>query len=217
MDAYNKLRPFTGIDACECASVEGVFLVDLLTDNPLHCDSCRREVDPERLKLTTEETEAVARWLSTADALYRLWLDSGEYEEYARNGTSYFEFHPRELPKTNACWLPGSLFLRDAAFDFFVECFQRASASFDYFSFVRFGSNEIRRLIEELTIYLDSLKSAPTREQLFANYASIFTDDIWSGVPTQPLSEAVLNTGRTLRRFVRSNTKESACLWILGM
>src|SRR6185503_1763175 len=102
----------------------------------------------------------------------------------ARNGTSYFEFHPRELPKTNACWLPGSLFLRDAAFDFFVECFQRASASFDYFSFVRFGSNEIRRLIEELTIYLDSLKSAPTREQLFANYASIFTDDIWSGVPT---------------------------------
>ncbi len=84
MDAYNKLRPWTEIEACECASAEGLFLVDLLTDNPLHCDFCRKEVDPERLKLTVEETESVARWFSTASALYRLWLDSGEYEEYAK-------------------------------------------------------------------------------------------------------------------------------------
>jgi hypothetical protein len=68
----------------ECASLKGLFLVDLLTDNPLHCDFCRKEVDPERLKLTVEETEAVARWFAAADALYRLWLDSGEYEEYAK-------------------------------------------------------------------------------------------------------------------------------------
>jgi hypothetical protein len=84
MDAYNKLRPWTEIEACECASIEGLFLVDLMTDNPLHCDFCRKEVDPERLKLTIEETEAVAGWFSTASALYRLWLDSGEYEEYAK-------------------------------------------------------------------------------------------------------------------------------------
>ena len=84
MDVYNKLRPWTEIEACECASVEGLFLVDLLTDNPLHCDFCRREVDPERLKLTVEETEAVASWFSAASALYRLWLTSGEYEEYAK-------------------------------------------------------------------------------------------------------------------------------------
>ncbi len=84
MDAYNKLRPWTDIEACEFASVEGLLLVDLLTDNPVHCDSCRKEVDPERLQLTTEETEAIARWYSAAGALYRLWLDSGEYEEYAK-------------------------------------------------------------------------------------------------------------------------------------
>ena len=84
MDAYNKLRPWTEIEACECVSIEGLFLVDLLTDNPLHCDFCRKEVDPERLKLTVEETESVARWFSAASALYRLWLDSGEYEEYAK-------------------------------------------------------------------------------------------------------------------------------------
>ena len=46
---------------------------------------CRKEVDPERLRLTVEETEAVARWFSAADALYRLWLDSGEYEVYAKS------------------------------------------------------------------------------------------------------------------------------------
>jgi hypothetical protein len=84
MDVYNKLRPWTEIEACECASVTGLFLVDLLTDNPLHCDSCRKEVDPERLGLSAEETESVAGWLSAASALYRLWLDSGEYEEYAK-------------------------------------------------------------------------------------------------------------------------------------
>jgi hypothetical protein len=139
------------------------------------------------------------------------------FDPSALNGTSYFEFHPGELPKTSACWMPGSMFLRDAAFDFFVECFHSASESFDYFSFVRFGSSDISRLIYELTIYLDTLKDAPTREQLFVKYSSIFSDEIWSGVATQPLAEAVLSAGRTLRRFVRSKTKESACLWILGM
>ncbi len=84
MDAYDKLRPWTKIEACECASVEGLVLVDVLTDNPLHCDFCRKEVDPERLNLTVEETESVATWFSSASALYRLWLDSGEYEDYAK-------------------------------------------------------------------------------------------------------------------------------------
>jgi hypothetical protein len=134
-----------------------------------------------------------------------------------RDGTAYFEFHPAELPVPNACWLPGSLLLRDAAFDFFAECFHRTKHSFDYFSFVRFGSRDIKRLIDELTHYLMTLKAGPTRQQLFSNYASIMSEDIWSGVPTQPLADAVLNAGTILRRFVRSETKESACLWVLGM
>src|SRR5687767_12399352 len=84
MSTYAQLRPWTEIEACECVSVNGLFLVDLLSDNPLHCDFCRKEVDPERLKLTVEETESVAGWFAAANALYRLWLDSGEYEEYAK-------------------------------------------------------------------------------------------------------------------------------------
>src|SRR5262249_40140628 len=34
--------------------------------------------------LTVDETESVARWFSAARSLYRLWLDSGEYEQYAK-------------------------------------------------------------------------------------------------------------------------------------
>jgi hypothetical protein len=40
--------------------------------------------DPERLQLTVEETELVASRFSVASALYRRWLDSGEYEAYAK-------------------------------------------------------------------------------------------------------------------------------------
>jgi len=36
-------------------------------------------------------------------------------------GTAYFELHPGELPEPFACWLEGSLFLKDAGFDFFVK------------------------------------------------------------------------------------------------
>jgi hypothetical protein len=84
MDVYQKLRPWTEIESCRCASVKSLVLVDLLTDNPLHCSDCHNEVDPERLQLTVDETESVARWFSAAAALHRLWLDSGEYEQYAK-------------------------------------------------------------------------------------------------------------------------------------
>ena len=84
MNAYDKLRPWTDIEACECETVEELLLVDLLSDNPIHCGVCRREVDPERIALTTNETEAIATWFSASSALYRLWLHSGEYEQYAK-------------------------------------------------------------------------------------------------------------------------------------
>jgi hypothetical protein len=41
-------------------------------------------VDPERLELTAEETEQVARWFMQENGLYELWLASGEYEAYAK-------------------------------------------------------------------------------------------------------------------------------------
>jgi len=84
VDAYQKLRPWTQLDSCSCEVVQSLLLVDLLTNNPIHCGACRREVDPQRLALTVTETEEVASWFSVASALYRLWLDSGAYEAFAK-------------------------------------------------------------------------------------------------------------------------------------
>jgi len=88
MDAYQKLRPWTEIESCACETVEGLLLVDILTDNPIHCRTCKNEVDPERLQLTAKEVEAVAHWFSVKSALNRLWLDSGDYETYAKTQLS---------------------------------------------------------------------------------------------------------------------------------
>lgn len=135
----------------------------------------------------------------------------------ARDGTSYFELHPKELPRPHACWLPGSFFVRDAAFDFFAECFYSASESFDYFSFQRFGEPEIARLTQELDRFLRDVASEPSRKQLFSRYASIFTADIWSEIEPQVLAPAVCKCGGKMRAFVQSATRKSKCLWVLGM
>lgn len=84
INSYSRLRPFTDIESCECPSVDSLLLVDLLTRNPIHCGFCRKEVDPERLQLSVEETDSIAHWFSASSALYRLWLHSGEYEGYAK-------------------------------------------------------------------------------------------------------------------------------------
>lgn|SRR6185369_12725062 len=84
MSAFDLLRPWTEIESCECATVTSLLLVDLLTDNPIHCGVCRREVDPERIQLPPDETESIAHWFRASSALYRLWLHSGEYEAYAK-------------------------------------------------------------------------------------------------------------------------------------
>lgn len=59
-------------------------MVNLLTDNPLHCIRCRKELEPERLHLTEDEIREVAGWNTIANALYLLWLDSTDYEAYAK-------------------------------------------------------------------------------------------------------------------------------------
>ena len=84
MNPYRKLRPWTDIEPCKCAEVTGLVLFDGLTDNPIHCATCKNEVDPERLGLSVEEVEAVARWHSVNRSLHALWLDSGEYEAWAK-------------------------------------------------------------------------------------------------------------------------------------
>ena len=84
MNPHLTLRPWTDIESCQCAEVTGLVFFDCLTDNPIHCATCKNEVDPERLGLSVEVVEAVARWHSVNRSLHALWLDTGEYEAWAK-------------------------------------------------------------------------------------------------------------------------------------
>lgn len=83
-DSCNKLRRFKNIESCVCGSVDRLLLVYMLTDNPIHCFRCKCEVDPAKIALTDEQVEDVYEWHRVNRALNDLWLDSGEYEAWAR-------------------------------------------------------------------------------------------------------------------------------------
>lgn len=134
-----------------------------------------------------------------------------------REGTAYFELHPAELPHPGACWLQGSLFMQDVAFDFFIRCFEAVRPSFDHFSSERFGRDELARLTIELDAYLGDLAGQPSRELVFSRFDSVFTPDLWKGFETEVLASALRSAGRTLRGFVAEAGRTSGCLWVLGM
>jgi hypothetical protein len=86
VDPYWRLRPAGPTpddEICRCPPGAAVVLRDVLTDNPLGCAACNGEVPPERLGFDARFAEEIAHWLSVYDSLYRLWLDSGEYEAWA--------------------------------------------------------------------------------------------------------------------------------------
>lgn len=83
---YKRLEPPTPTppdEFCDCADVPQVYLAFDLTENPLHCGACRRTVAPERIAVPLHLVDAVADWTITFGSLYRLWLQSGAYEEWA--------------------------------------------------------------------------------------------------------------------------------------
>jgi hypothetical protein len=86
-DIYNKLRdpgPTPPEEMCNCAELEEIVLIYLLTSNPLTCAKCKKEVEPARLAFSVELVEAVQSWRNFYEAFYFLWLDSAEFEEWAR-------------------------------------------------------------------------------------------------------------------------------------
>ena len=85
-DRYFKLYPPPRTPAnelCTCPGTPPLKLMFALSYNPIHCMDCNLEVPPERLDLKSDLVEAVANWRQIHDALDHLWLDSGEYENWA--------------------------------------------------------------------------------------------------------------------------------------
>ena len=85
-DPFLRLRapaPKSPDDLCGCDDQPPMKLMQARGYNPLYCMRCHREVPPERLALTVRMTDAIADWCSVYDAIDRLWLDSGAYEQWA--------------------------------------------------------------------------------------------------------------------------------------
>jgi hypothetical protein len=86
-DPYEQLRPQRATppdEMCKCTGQPPVMLRSVLSPNPLACFACNLEVAPERLALPQKLAETVASWASFHDCFYLLWLDSGEFEEWAK-------------------------------------------------------------------------------------------------------------------------------------
>ncbi len=132
MNSYEKLRPQEHAELCDCKSIEGLLLVYTLGCNPIHCEACKGVVDPERIDLSQIQAESIFAWQRAFGSLYNLWLDSGEYESWAKakmldpNGqvnllgvalaaelsrqlpTRYWWFHDEEESLPSACPSCGS-------------------------------------------------------------------------------------------------------------
>ena len=72
-------------DVCRCPTDQPIKLMNALTYNPFHCLICNLEVSPPRLDLPSELVDGAAHWNSIYESVYRLWLDSGDYEIWARD------------------------------------------------------------------------------------------------------------------------------------
>jgi hypothetical protein len=84
---YWKLRPpppTSDDETCACTSVTPVVLQPHLSPNPISCARCNLEVPPERIGFDERVADALASWRDFHDSFYFLWLDSGEFEEWAK-------------------------------------------------------------------------------------------------------------------------------------
>jgi hypothetical protein len=87
-DPYLKLRPEMPTpddEICHCEELQEIYLAHKLGNNPVHCLRCNGEIPPEKLALSEKLINSIASWNSVYGSLYALWLDSGEYEDWARD------------------------------------------------------------------------------------------------------------------------------------
>ena len=75
-------------EICACEGNKPVKLMSALGYNPIHCIDCNLEVDPESLSLSADLIGAIAHWHNIYDAINRLWLGSGDNEDWAKADVS---------------------------------------------------------------------------------------------------------------------------------
>lgn len=90
-DQYWRLRPpppTPDDELCACTSLTPIVLQPHLSANPLSCACCNLEVPPERIGFDERVADWLAAWRDFHASFYLLWLDSGEFEEWAKGQLS---------------------------------------------------------------------------------------------------------------------------------
>ncbi len=85
-DIYLKLKPAlpTPKDGiCSCKNTFPFELCYAFFDNPIRCIECNLEVLPENLPFETPLIDEIASWNTFYSCFFNLWLDSGEFEDWA--------------------------------------------------------------------------------------------------------------------------------------
>jgi hypothetical protein len=85
-DPYGRLRPPPATpesEICTCALLTPVLLQPHLSLNPLSCARCNLEVPPDRIGFDEKVSSTLAYWQRLHDCFYFLWLDSGDFEQWA--------------------------------------------------------------------------------------------------------------------------------------
>ncbi len=86
-DRYWKLRPMPPTpedELCSCPHRPPIVLQPHLSANPVSCSACNREVLPEHIGYSPGTAEKLADWQRFHDCFYFLWLDSREFESWAK-------------------------------------------------------------------------------------------------------------------------------------
>jgi len=76
-------RPTDKDRYCACAGEEAIKLMTALSYQPIRCVACNRQVPVKTLPFGVDLLREIGYWRWIYDALYRLWLDSEDYEAWA--------------------------------------------------------------------------------------------------------------------------------------
>jgi hypothetical protein len=86
-DKYWKLKPApppVDEELCSCEDDGPIVLQPHLSSNPLACIRCNLEMPPERVGFPESLAEQLCFWQSFHDCFFHLWLDSAEFEFWAK-------------------------------------------------------------------------------------------------------------------------------------
>ena len=87
MDKYFKLRPeekTPDSEICKCIGRPPIVLQGSVTCNPIVCADCNLEIEVNQLNFDIKTIEEIANWRNFHYCFFNLWLDSGEFETWAK-------------------------------------------------------------------------------------------------------------------------------------